>query len=253
MTYREMPWGDQYTIRGTVTEWDKRYKYLCLCVSRPGLYGATLLKEACEKAGIKVKGDIRKGNTPAGARVLYSIKTPPVVEVVTNLNRESNNVVAELLNEDLGAYFGTEPGTQEKGLTVLRDYIVNMLKFPRGSFNFADACGLSPENHFSPGQFIWALNYFYHELGMTFVETLARQGIDSHAMNPVPPAGLRVFCKSGTLSSSGVNTLVGYIFNDRTKEIFSFAILCNRRGKGGMSYSGTYTNGLLSAILRAIQ
>ncbi|HLP62165.1 MAG TPA: D-alanyl-D-alanine carboxypeptidase, partial [Candidatus Deferrimicrobium sp.] len=54
MTYREMPWGDQYTIRGTVTEWDKRYKYLCLCVSRPGLFGATLLKEACEKTGIKI-------------------------------------------------------------------------------------------------------------------------------------------------------------------------------------------------------
>lgn len=252
MTYREMPWGDQYTINGTVTEWDKRYKYLCLCVSRPGLFGATLLKEACEKAGIKVKGDILKGKVPAGAQVLYVIKTPPLVEAVANLNRESNNVAAELLNEDLGAYFDSAPGTQEKGLAVIRDYIVNKLEFPGSSFDFVDACGLSPENRISADQFTRALNYFYRELGMVYVETLARQGVDAHAMNPAPPEGVRVFCKSGTLSASGVNTLVGYIFVDGTKEVFSFAILCNRRGKGGLTYSGTYTNAFLAAIFKAL-
>ena len=255
MTYQEMPWGDQYTIRGTVTEWDKKYKYLCLCVSRPGLFSATLLREACEKAGINVKGEICKGKTPENAHLLYAIKTPPLKEVVTNLNRESNNVVAELLNEDLGAYFDSVPGTQKKGLDMIRNFIVNKLKFPGNSFGFADACGLSLENFISADQFTQALNYFYREIGMMFVETLARQGIDAHAMNPVPPEGMRIFCKSGTLSGSGVNTLVGYIFIDRTGEAFSFAILCNRRGKGSgaLTYSGTYTNALLSAILRAIE
>ena len=253
MTYREMPWGDYYTIRGMVTGWDRKYKYLQLLVSRPGLFGATLMKEACQEAGNKIAGKIRKGEVPPNARVLYTIKTPKLIEVIRNLNRESNNVVAELLNKDLGAYFDSVPGTRDKGLAIMRRFMVQELAFPKNGFSIADASGLSPDNRFSAAQFTHALNYFYRELGDTFVETLAPQGYHPHAVSPVPPKGMRLFVKSGTLSVRGVNTVVGYIFLDRTGEVFSFAVLCNRRGKGGMAYSGTYTNPILTALVEALK
>jgi len=251
MTYQEMPWGDYYTIRGTVTGWDRKYKYLQLLVSRPGLFGATLLKENCHEAGIKITGIIRKGKAPSTSRVLYAIKTPKLIEVIRNLNRESNNVVAELLNKDLGAYFDSVPGTGDKGLTIMRNFCIEELGFKKSGFTIDDASGLSPENRFSAAQFTHALNYFYKELGNTFVETLAPQGHHPHAVNPVPPEGMRLFVKSGTLSVRGVNTVVGYIFLDRLGEVFSFAILCNRHGNGGMAYSGTFTNPILTAIIKA--
>ncbi len=251
MTYQEMPWGDHYTIKGTVTEWDKRYKYLCLLVSRPGLFGATLLKEDCREAGIKMTGKIRKGKAPPNARVLYTIKTPKLIEVIRNLNRESNNVVAELLNKDLGAYFDSAPGTRDKGLAIMRSFCIEELGFKKSGFTIADASGLSPENRFSAAQFTHALNCFYRKLGNTFVETLAPQGHHPHAVNPVPPKDMRLFVKSGTLSVRGVNAVVGYIFLDRAGEVFSFALLCNRRGKGGMAYSGTFTNPILTALIKA--
>jgi D-alanyl-D-alanine carboxypeptidase/D-alanyl-D-alanine-endopeptidase (penicillin-binding protein 4) len=250
MTYQEMPWGDYYTIRGTVTGWDRKYKYLQLLVTRPGLFGATLLKEDCQKAGIKITGSIRKGKAPPNARVLYTIKTPKLIEVIRTLNRESNNVVAELLNKDLGAYFNSVPGTGDKGLAIMRNFCIEVLGFKKSGFTIDDASGLSPENRFSAAQFTHALNYFYKRLGNTFVETLAPQGHHPHAVNPVPPEGMRLFVKSGTLSVRGVNTVVGYIFLDRTGEVFSFALLCNRRGKGGMAYSGTFTNPILTAIIK---
>lgn len=253
MTYRQMPWGDYYTIRGTVAGWDRKYKYLQLLVSRPGLFGATLLSEACREQGIKITGSIRKGEVPPDSPVLYAIRTPKLVDVVMNLNRESNNVVAELLNKDLGAYFDSVPGTQAKGLSIMRNYCLAELGFKKGTFVISDACGLSPENRFSAAQFTHALDHFYRQLGNTFVETLAPQGHHPHAVNPVPPPGMRIFVKSGTLSVSGVNSVVGYIFLDRSKEVFSFAVLCNRRGSGGMAYSGTYTNPILTAIVSALK
>jgi D-alanyl-D-alanine carboxypeptidase len=54
MTYREHPWGDEYTVQGTVTEWDKHFNYLRLGVSRPGLFAATLLQEALAGEGVEI-------------------------------------------------------------------------------------------------------------------------------------------------------------------------------------------------------
>lgn len=249
MTFRERPWGDEYTIRGTVTRWDKRYEYLRLGVSRPGLYAATLLEEALARRGVEVAGELREGRTPPDARTLATIRTAPLVESIRLLNQESNNVVAELVTQDLGAAFHSVPGTGEKGLGVIRDYLVREVGFDEDGFRLADASGLSVDNRFSAAQLTRALNHFHERLGTDFVETLAPQGHHPHASAVVPPPEMRIWVKSGTLPATGVNTLVGYVFLDRTQEAFSFALLARRRGSGPNVYSGTLTNPLLRVLV----
>ncbi|MCP4658025.1 MAG: hypothetical protein GY856_21660, partial [bacterium] len=168
------------------------------------------------------------------------------------LNQESNNVVAELLNKDLGAYFGSVPGTRAKGLAILRKFCREQIGLDEGKLTLADASGLATANRISPAQFTQALNYFYRRAGMVFVETLAPQGHHSHARYPVPPDGMRIFVKSGTLPATGVNSSVGYILLEDTGEVFSFAVLVNRRHRGPMAYSGTYTNPIMSSIVTAL-
>lgn len=251
MTYREESWGDAYSIRGTVTRWDKRYQYLRLGVSRPGLYAATLLKEALERNEVRIDGTFREGRAPASATTLLTIRTAPLVEAVRILNRESNNVVAELVTKDLGAAFRGPPGTREKGLDVLRDFLTDKVGLVPGSFKLNDASGLSTANGFSAAQLTRSLNVFHREIGMVFVETLAPQGHHPHAAAVTPPAGLSAWVKSGTLPETGVNTLVGYIVVDATGDVYSFALLTRRRGQGKPAYSGTYTNPLVRALLDA--
>jgi D-alanyl-D-alanine carboxypeptidase/D-alanyl-D-alanine-endopeptidase (penicillin-binding protein 4) len=253
MTFREMSWGDEYTIRGTVTRWDKRYEYLRLGVSRPGLYAATLLEEALARRGIEVAGRLREGRAPPEARTLATIRTAPLAASIRVLNQESNNVVAELVTQDLGAAFHSLPGTGEKGLQVIRDYLVRELGFPADGFRLADASGLSVDNRFSAAQFTRALSHFHVVLGAAFVETLAPQGHHPHASAVVPPPEMRMYVKSGTLPSTGVNTLVGYVFLDRTGEAFSFALLARRRGGGPDVFSGTLTNPLLSVLVETLK
>ncbi len=255
MTYKKYKWGDSYTIKGTISAWDKKYHYVWLGVSRPGLYAATLLKETCQRVGIKISGNIKKQKVHQNAKILVRISSIPLKGIIQTMNQESNNVIAETLNKDLGAVFLSEPGTRQKGISVLEKFCIKEIGLEKGSFSIGDASGLSIKNRFSAWQFTKALNYFYKKkkIRNAFLPSLARQGHHPHAMNPVPPDDIKIFVKTGTLSVSGVNTVVGYIFLEKINEVFSFAILANRLEPGPMTYSGTLTNPLLNAIVKGLK
>lgn len=252
MTYQKKNWGDYYTVKGNITRWDRRYKVLRLCVSRPGLFTATVFRECLRAEGIKVMGHLLQDKTPENARVLSIIRTQNLGDMTRTLNCESNNVIAELLNKNLGAYFDSIPGNREKGLGVMNRYCQENIGLEKGQFIIADASGLSPRNRFSPSQMIQVLVHFYSKLCKDYYSTLAPQGHHPHAMNPVPPSGIRMFVKSGTLPASGVNTVAGYIFDDEQDRSFAFCVMANRRGAGPMAYSGTYTIPILKAIMAAL-
>lgn len=246
MTYREYPWGDQYRIYGKVTDWDKRYHYLCLGVSRPGLYAATLFKEACMKQGIEVTGSVKKGRVPESAEMLTSVTSLPLLESIKVLNQKSKNIVAEMVNKHLGAVFVSVPGTRKKGLSVIRQYCIDEIGLPKNELFFEDVSGLSANTRLSAKNFIRALNFFYHrtEFKNDFKATLNRLShrAGNHRLN--------FYVKTGTLSVSGVNSIVGYIVLNK-KDVFSFAILANRKSRGTMTYSGTLTHPIIQSIIEA--
>jgi PBP4 family serine-type D-alanyl-D-alanine carboxypeptidase len=190
---------------------------------------------------------------PRTAKVLQKHEGLPLAEIVRVMNQESNNVIAEMINKSLGAEFVSLPGTREKGLSVLRAFLVSEMGFPEGSFSIGDSSGLSTDNRLSARQVCKVLGRFYarEKTRSAFVPTLARQGHHPHAMNPVPPDSIKVYVKTGTLSVQGVNSIAGYCMADRTGEIFTFAILASRKKTGPMTYSGTLTNPLVGAMVKA--
>jgi PBP4 family serine-type D-alanyl-D-alanine carboxypeptidase len=246
MTYQEYPWGDQYRIYGEVTDWDKRYHYLYLGVSRPGLYATTLFKEACVKQGIEITGSVQKDRVPDSAELLTSVTSNPLLEAVTVLNQKSKNIVAEMVNKHLGAVFVSVPGTREKGLSVIRQYCIDEIGLPKSELLFEDVSGLSANTRLSAKNFIRALNFFYQrtKLKDDFLKTLNR--LTYRAGNH----WLDFYVKTGTLSVSGVNSIVGYIILNK-KNVFSFAILANRKATGTMTYSGTLTHPIIQSIIGA--
>jgi D-alanyl-D-alanine carboxypeptidase len=137
----------------------------------------------------------------------------------------------------------------------MADNLVRNAGMAPGSFALADASGLSAGNRFSAGQITSLLNRVRGNRAVAgaFMESLAEQGHHPHAMNPVPPEGLRVFVKTGTLSVQGVNTVAGYIVEQKSGRCWSFAILANRAKPGPMTYSGTLTNPLLKVLIDAVK
>ena len=174
--------------------------------------------------------------------------------MVQVMNRESNNVIAETLGKVLGAEIVSRPGTRGKGIKAMTDLMVRTAGMRPGSFTLADASGLSAGNRFSANQITGLLNTLRGNPAIrdAFMESLAEQGHHPHAMNPVPPAGIKVLVKTGTLSVQGVNTVAGYILVRKTGLLLSFAILANRDKPGPMTYSGTLTNPLLKVLIETV-
>ncbi len=255
MTYTMRPDGDTYRIQGIVTYWTKAINYLRLGVSRPGLYTVTVFDEILHKNGITHTGGLKKGIVPQDVQLLTSIQSIPLSEHVLSMNRQSNNVIAEMINKKIGAEFNSVPGTREKGLGVMKKYLQERIRFKPERFMIADSSGLSKETHFTPNQFSSALVYFYHRKNIrdTFIESLVVQGHDPHAKTPVPPDSIRMLVKTGTLSVTGVNTVVGYIFLDAINEVYVFSVLANRVQPGEMTFSGTLTNPIMRAIIQALK
>ena len=255
LSLKEYPWGDDFSINGTISAWDKKYHYVWLGVSRPGLFFATLFREACEKKGISFGSGCRPGKAAAGSAVLYELKGLKVGDMTAAMNRESNNVIAETLAKTLGAEFVSVPGTREKGIAAMKDFLVRDMAVPEGSFVLADASGLSAKNRFSAGLLTGLLSRIHKDpaIRQSFMASLAVQGRDPHAMNPAPPEGLDILVKTGTLSVQGVNTVAGYIIVKKTGVILAFAILTNREKPGAMTYSGTLSNPLLKALASAVR
>jgi len=251
MTYAELPWGDQFTVKGTITDWDKKYHYLRLGVSRPGLFSAVLFKEALTDAHIECRGQIRQGLLPGRARELVRLTSAPLKDSVKTMNRESSNLIAEMLNKNLGAELVSVPGTRAKGLAVIKSFCTEKIHIPAVELFLEDACGLAPQNRLSALNFVKTLNYFYNtpEIKESLLASLKEQ------IRPLRnrASAVRVLSKSGTLSATGVNTEVGYLIDEQTGRVFSFAVLANRTRPGSMTYSGTLTEPILSAILEVFE
>ncbi|MGA1824276.1 MAG: D-alanyl-D-alanine carboxypeptidase/D-alanyl-D-alanine-endopeptidase [bacterium] len=244
MTYQEFPSGDHYFISGVISRWERKYHYLCLGVSRPGLYAATLLHESCSSAGIEILGSIKQESAPEGLALLTEIESIPLRKIIQIMNQESNNVIAAVLTKNLGALFISQPGTRDMGIAVIKGYCSDTIGIPFHEIMMKDSYGLSDNNRILATHFIKVLNCVYlntnKEIRDLFIASLSRQ----HALVD----NISLYLKSGTLSVRGVDTVVGYIKMNTIDKVFSLAIVTNRLQPGPMTYSGTLTDPILQSI-----
>ena len=89
-----------------------------LAVVEPVRYTVTYMKEALNRAGIAVDGQIRLGGTPAGARAVAAHNSPMLADVVRDMLKESDNLLAETLLLHLGVRGKGGPGTWDKAHTI---------------------------------------------------------------------------------------------------------------------------------------
>src|SRR5690349_6736303 len=86
-------------------------------------YTGELFSEIWKELGGTVSGTIRDGQLPAGARLLFSAPSPQLSEIVRDINKFSNNVMARQLFLTLGALSAGAPGTLDKGRSAVRQWV----------------------------------------------------------------------------------------------------------------------------------
>ncbi|MDQ2666019.1 MAG: D-alanyl-D-alanine carboxypeptidase/D-alanyl-D-alanine-endopeptidase [Gemmatimonadota bacterium] len=146
-------------VSGTVGASNAPLRY-SLVVDDPALFTAGALRTALEVAGITVAGQVRPAKTPATATKVASFNSPPLSEIISEMNRESINIVAELLFRDAGRA-GAPNGmsSADVGLTNLRDFLGKKAGADPEGIHVYDGSGLSTLDSLTPRTMIKLLSY----------------------------------------------------------------------------------------------
>jgi D-alanyl-D-alanine carboxypeptidase/D-alanyl-D-alanine-endopeptidase (penicillin-binding protein 4) len=175
-----------------------------------GLF-AHAVRAALERSGVKVLGPgAREGTSPPNARVIASYCSPPLSELISGLNRYSNNFMAEMLLRSLGGVVAGEPGTSEKGIAVVRTCL-REAGIPDEISTLNCGSGLSRFCRVSPAMLCRLLVAAWNDKGIReeFISSLAVNGGRGTLKRRMCKPGLTVRGKTGTLND--VIGFAGYV------------------------------------------
>lgn len=228
---------------------------LDLAVDDPAHLAAWYLKRALEAKGVSVSGKLRTRSRPlqfadepipvdpndpaaqsqcaqrnqntSNEIVIASLQPASTRDIVIEVNRESQNLYAEVLLRQLGRAAGT--GSSFCGLLQIQKFL-DGVGVPRGSYSIADGSGLSNYNRASPATITTLLRYAASASWGDIFRASLPVGGDSVGTLKYRFRGSalegKVFAKTGTLNH--VDALSGYMLA-RSGKTLVFSIIVNDR------------------------
>jgi D-alanyl-D-alanine carboxypeptidase/D-alanyl-D-alanine-endopeptidase (penicillin-binding protein 4) len=196
-----------------------------VAVENPALFAAAVFSEVLQARGIRVTGGVATSSEslPPAARVLAAHEGVSLARRIEEVNKESQNLHAELLLRQLGLQVGGE-GTTETGLAAVEGFL-DRRGVPRRGWRLVDGSGLSHTNVLTPRGLVALLVAMdRHPQREVFRASLAEAGLSGQLedrMRGTPAAG-RLIGKTGALR--GVSGLAGYVVTASGEER-AFAVL----------------------------
>lgn len=257
--YGELPMGSQSLT-------------LDLAVDEPAHLAAWYFKRALAAEGVSVSGQLRTRRRPlqyadeprladpndptaqmlcapgpqakSGEQIIASLQPTPIREIVTEINRESQNLYAEVLLRQLGRAAGT--GSSFCGLLQI-DAFLDDIGVERASYDLADGSGLSNYNRVTPATVTALLRHAAMAPWGDAYRASLPVGGDSvgtlkHRFRGTALEG-KIFAKTGTLNHA--DALSGYM-QARSGQTLVFSIIVNDRPLGSPSAMPKIDSALLS-------
>lgn len=203
----------------------------------PASASANVLSDALSSLGVKIGGITISGITPVAAKEVAEL-SHALYDVISHMNKESDNHSAITVFKVIGAKFDSPPGSIAKGEAAVTDFLTSMGN-PRSIFEIIEGSGLSRFNAVNSDLYIRLLKYMYDDVKTFnyFYSSLAIAGQDGTLRNRMigTEAEKNVHAKTGTLNS--VSSLSGYAVS-RDSELLIFYIAMN--GFGGSANQERY-------------
>jgi serine-type D-Ala-D-Ala carboxypeptidase/endopeptidase (penicillin-binding protein 4) len=218
--YGVSPWvgplsGLSYN-RGLFTEGGRGFQ------ANPPAFAAARLSDALKARGVTVRLKPRAGTTPVDARVIASVESPPMEQLIRLTNKPSDNFFAEMLLKDL-AFQAGGVGTTAAGARIAAAYARRL----GVRATLVDGSGLARGNRASPQGIVRLLKTMYGSDDYdVFVGSLPIAGRDGTLFDRMRrgPARNRCVGKTGTLSN--VSALSGYC-EALSGDNYAYSILMN--------------------------
>jgi D-alanyl-D-alanine carboxypeptidase/D-alanyl-D-alanine-endopeptidase (penicillin-binding protein 4) len=214
---------NRIAVSGVISAKANAYETL-ISLQNPRGYVLTLfaekLSEQFPESNICVAG---LANVPDDAQFLgYTARS--IAEVIRRLNKESDNLNAEMLLYALGYQKSEKTTSTEKGIEIVQQ-MMTQLGFQTTSYKMVDGSGLSNQNYLTPEQLVAVLSYMHQSQHFDlFRQSLPIAGVDgtlAHRMKS-SAAFRKVAAKTGSLT--GVSALSGYA-TARNGNLLAFSIM----------------------------
>jgi serine-type D-Ala-D-Ala carboxypeptidase/endopeptidase (penicillin-binding protein 4) len=190
----------------------------------PASYNARLVEALWRDMGGKLGGRVVEGLAPAGLKPSFEIKSPPLADVVRDINKFSNNVMAQQLFLTLALQRQPgQPASAEAARALLRDWLAARTgELPAGT-HIDNGSGLSRDNRISAALLGRVLQQAWSSPAMPeLVSSLPLNGLDGTMRRSRATPG-RAHLKTGSLRD--VAGLAGYVLSDSGRRYVLVAII----------------------------
>ena len=210
-----------------------------VAIANPPQLMAELFQKALEARGIAVRGRIEVRHftrleaasaaplpaTPPRV-VLAEHDSPPLSDAIKVVNKESENLHAEMLLRTLGRVLNNH-GSLEGGLEALNEFDAQQVGILPGEIYFSDGSGLSREDLVAPSAAVKLLVYIAHSPHFqAYFDSLPVSGIDGTLAHRLSGDRIKGKIHAKTGSEEHVNTLSGYMDSPAGKRLI-FSIMAN--------------------------
>jgi D-alanyl-D-alanine carboxypeptidase/D-alanyl-D-alanine-endopeptidase (penicillin-binding protein 4) len=202
---------DQYTLTLTGKIGKNRTKYLNVKIKKPSLFCGTVLRSALASRGISVRGVIKNGKLPT-RYILLAQHNLPIEDLISIINKNSDNFCADQLLKIIGAETGLKNGSAKNGISTIYSYLKEN-RIDTANLRIYDGSGLSRKNKLNSNTLAQLLYNITNnkEIFESFYNSLSCAGVDGtlkYRMNNVfESADIRG--KTGTLRD--VTSIAGYV------------------------------------------
>lgn len=217
--------GHGITVSGTIGSRSAPRRY-SLVVQEPPLYAAGALEASLRTLGIRVDGGIRAGRVPGDVTPVAEVRSLPLANMVSYMNRESINHFAELLFRNAARENG-ETASARAAEAALRAFMERKAGGRADHIRVRDGSGLSEADSLTARSMVQLLMYahrapwgpiFHASMPVAGESELMRRRMRSS------PAHGNLHAKTGTTNS--VAALAGYV-TALNGEILAFTFIYN--------------------------
>jgi D-alanyl-D-alanine carboxypeptidase/D-alanyl-D-alanine-endopeptidase (penicillin-binding protein 4) len=199
-------------------------------------YNARMIEQLWREMGGRLGGAVRDGAVPAGARLAFDNASPPLAEVVRDINKYSNNVMAEQLFWSLPAATragaGNGPVRAEDAREALRRWVQERFGDAAAKETVIDnGSGLSRETRVSVALLARLLqNAWGGPVMSELMSSLPVSGLDGTLKRSKAEPG-RAHLKTGSLRD--VAAVAGYVLSNSGKRYVLVAVLNHPNANAG--------------------
>ncbi|WP_291515590.1 D-alanyl-D-alanine carboxypeptidase/D-alanyl-D-alanine-endopeptidase [Bdellovibrio sp. ArHS] len=193
-------------------------------VQQPDLWAGYNLKSFLAQRGIQLTGDVKNGVTPEKADVLAESESKPIEQMVADMNKFSNNYVAEMLTKNLGVAKKSKGATLADGMQVINEHLQS-LGLPADQYKINSPSGLSRENRISSFAMWKVLDHLRDDFRVQpeFLTSLPIAGVDGTLKKRMKNSSAERWVRAKTGFLTNVVSLAGYAgLEDGRVVTFSF-------------------------------